>query len=52
VFSTFIPNSEVIIFAPVNIEISFKISFLSSPNQGFLIAKIFNDHFNLFKIIA
>jgi hypothetical protein len=51
-FSSFIQSSLVIIFAQVNIAISFKISFFLSPNQGALIHKIFKTHFNLFKIIV
>jgi hypothetical protein len=52
VFSTFIHNSQVIIFAQVKIAISFKKSFLSSQKPGFLIAKIFREPFILFKTIA
>gem|GEM_PF-1467190 len=51
-FSSFIPSSEVIIFAPVSIAISFNISFFLSPNQGDLIPSIFNTHFSLFKMMV
>jgi hypothetical protein len=52
IFSNFIHNSLVIIFAQVSVEISFRISFLSSPKPGFFIAKIFKAPFILFRIIA